>query len=418
MGNFPSLPGFDHTIALMREGYDFLPRRFARLGTDVLEARLLLQKTICVRGREAAALFYDSSKFRRRGAAPRRARVTLFGRGGVQGLDDQAHVERKAMFMRLMDETSIERLVRLFELHWRDAIERWQTRDRVELLTEAREVLTRAVCEWAAVPLPEREVERRAAQLASLIEGAAKIGPRHWRSRLARVQTNAWIMGVIKGVRSRSLRPPPGSPAYVVAWQRERGKLLPARVAAVELINLLRPTVAIARFIAFIGLALHENRGRLDQLQPAWDWSDPQDLEAFVQEVRRYYPFFPFVTAKVRTSFEWRGYQFPRGRRVILDLFGSNHHEGEWEDPEQFRPERFRGRELDPFTLIPQGGGDHHRDHRCAGEWITIAVMVAAARILTSEMSYRVPEQDLRVDHAEFPAGPADGFVIADVRPM
>ena len=30
--------------------------------------------------------------------------------------------------------------------------------DRIVLFTEAREVLCRAVCEWAGVPLPEAEV--------------------------------------------------------------------------------------------------------------------------------------------------------------------------------------------------------------------------------------------------------------------
>ncbi|MFO7562090.1 MAG: cytochrome P450 [Enhygromyxa sp.] len=412
------LPGFDHSIALLREGYDFLPRRFERHGTDLLEARLLLQRTICMQGREAAALFYDSSRFRRRRAAPRRARVTLFGRGAVQGLDGQAHLERKAMFMRLMDEVSIGRFVTLFELHWRDALARWQERGRVELLLGAREVLTRTVCEWASVPLPNAEVERRAEQLAAIVEGSGSIGPEHWRARLARLQVNLWIMGVIKGIRAGQLRPPPGSPAYVVAWQREGGKLLSARLAAVELVNLLRPAVAIDRYIGFAGLALHEHGERLATLEPAWSWEDPQDLEAFVQEVRRFYPFFPFAAAKVRKTFEWRGYRFARGRRVLLDIYGSNRDEREWEDPQQFKPERFRGRAIERFVLIPQGGGDHYRDHRCAGEWLTIAVMMAAVRSLTTQMSYRVPEQDLRVDRGRIPTGPADGFVIEDLQSL
>jgi fatty-acid peroxygenase len=412
MSNIPRLPGLDQTLAVMREGYEFLPRRFARLGTDVLEARLLLQKTICLRGSEAAAVFYDASRFRRRGATPRRTRRTLLGRGGVQGLDGAAHFERKAMFMRLMHPPAIERMVQLFESHWRDAVADWQQRGRIELLAESRKVLLRAVCEWAAVPLPEADVERRSAQLSALIDGAARVGPRHWRARLARVQTNCWIAGVIQRIRSGLLHAPPGSAAYEIAWQRERGRLLSLRVAAVELINVLRPTLAIARFITFAGLALHEHRDRLAAIDPVWDWNDTEDLQAFVQEVRRFYPFFPFVAARVRTTFQWRGYRFPRNRRVLLDIYGSNRHPGDWAQPEEFRPERFRERALDPFTLIPQGGGDHHFGHRCAGEWITIAVMVAAVRNLTTQMRYWVPEQDLRVDLGQIPTQPADGFLI------
>lgn len=400
----------------MREGYEFLPRRFRRLGTEVLEARLLLQRTICMVGRDAAVLFYDSSRFQRRGAAPRRARVTLFGRGGVQGLDDQAHLERKAMFMRLMDEDSIDRLVRLFHLHWRDAIPRWQAQAEVELLTAAREVLTAAVCEWAGVPLSGDQVERRSNQLAALVEGAAAVGPRYWRARLARMQTNRWIINVIRHIRAGLSNPAPGTAAHVIAWQHEGGKLLPARVAAVELINVLRPTVAVARFIVFAALALHEHGHRVEQLEPRWDWNDARDLDAFVQEVRRYYPFFPVVAARVRTTFDWRGRRFQEGRRVLLDLYGTNRDPRYWGDPDEFLPERFRGLDrIDPFALIPQGGGDHHRGHRCAGEAITIALMHETLRILTGMMSYRVPEQDLRIHLGRLPARPAEGFIIDDV---
>jgi fatty-acid peroxygenase len=32
-----------------------------------------------------------------------------------------------------------------------------------------------------------------------------------------------------------------------------------------------------------------------------------------VQEVRRFYPFFPFVSGRVLTEFAWRGHRFARG---------------------------------------------------------------------------------------------------------
>ncbi|WP_338666250.1 hypothetical protein VQH23_25910 (plasmid) [Pararoseomonas sp. SCSIO 73927] len=65
----------------------------------MFEARLLLRRTICMKGPEAAALLCDVDRFGRRGAMPVRIQKTLLGRGGVQGLDDAAHRHRKAMFM-------------------------------------------------------------------------------------------------------------------------------------------------------------------------------------------------------------------------------------------------------------------------------------------------------------------------------
>jgi fatty-acid peroxygenase len=66
--------------------------------------------------------------------------------------------------------------------------------------------------------------------------------------------------------------------------------------------------------------------------------------------------------------------------------------------------------------LVPQGGGAHDTGHRCAGEWVTVAVLVAAVRILTREMSYDVPPQDLRAAARRMPTLPASGLRLAAVR--
>src|SRR3546814_12288022 len=112
------------------------------------------------------------------------------------------------------------------------------------------------------------------------------------------------------------------------------------------------------------------------------DWSSDVCSSGLV---RRFYPFFPAVAALVRREFEWRGYHFPSGRRVILDLYGTNHDARTWNASEAFRPERFREWDESPFNFIPQGGGDHNVNHRCPAEWITIRLMKQASEFLRSE---------------------------------
>ncbi|QBE65514.1 hypothetical protein [Pseudoduganella lutea] len=56
-----------------------------------------------------------------------RLQATLFGRGGMHGLDDKAHAVRKAMFIDLMAPARIERLGELFKEAWRAAASRWGT---------------------------------------------------------------------------------------------------------------------------------------------------------------------------------------------------------------------------------------------------------------------------------------------------
>ncbi len=87
-----------------------------------------------------------------------------------------------------------------------------------------------------------------------------------------------------------------------------------------------------------------------------------------------------------------------------------------WDRPEEFRPDRFRGRDIGAFELIPQGGGDLDQGHRCPGEWTTIELLKVAVRVLAVELDYSVPEQDLRVRLADLPALPVSGFVVTGVR--
>ena len=101
---------------------------------------------------------------------------------------------------------------------------------------------------------------------------------------------------------------------------------------------------------------------------------------------------------------------------MLLDLYGTNRHPDPWEEPDQFRPERFATWEGDPYTLIPQGGGDHHTGHRCPGEWIIIRLMKTAVGLLTRETAYQVPHQDLHVSTSRIPARPRSGSVLR-VRP-
>ncbi|MDS4015313.1 MAG: cytochrome P450, partial [Candidatus Accumulibacter sp.] len=120
------------------------------------------------------------------------------------------------------------------------------------------------------------------------------------------------------------------------------------------------------------------------------------------------------LSLQLRICFHMNG-SCSSGRRVILDLYGTNHDARTWDSPEAFWPERFRAWDGSPFNFVPQGGGDHNADHRCAGEWITIQLMKQASDVLTRRIRYQVPEQDLRIDYSRLPALPQSRFIISRV---
>lgn len=410
----PELPDehlFDSTIALLGDPYRFISRHCKLLQTNAFETRIFLKRTICMSGKNAAELFYDPTRFQRAGSAPEPIRATLLGKGGVQGLDGSEHRHRKEMFMSIMTEQNIKQLSEFSRQCWWRAIENWRKKDEVTLYDELHELLTRAVCKWAGIELQENEVKQRTEELTAMFDAAGAIGVRHLWSRLQRKKAEQWIKGVISEMRTREV-PDLKSPAEIIAWHRDlKGQLLDPQIAAVEILNLLRPTVAVSVFIVQAAHALELNPDCRAKLRT----SDETELENFVQEVRRFYPFFPAVTAKVRETFTWEGHLFEKGVRVLLELYGTNHDPSEWITPEKFWPERFKKWKKNPYGLVPQGGGDHFTNHRCPGEWIAIELMKVAVDFLSRKISYSVPDQDLRINWKRLPAIPRSRFIIKDV---
>jgi fatty-acid peroxygenase len=421
MSNVPRTAAIDSTLLLFRDGYDFIWKRCQRFGSDMFRTRLLGQKAVCIHGRDAARLFYDESKMQRADAVPRRVLTTLFGTTGVQTLDGERHRQRKSAFLALMTNPSLEQLMDGTAQRWREAIRRWERADQVVLFDEAARVLTESVCAWAGVPLGGDDVPRLTRQLVWMIDGSGGAGPRLWKGKLGRALSERWAARAIRDVRTGRLRAAPGSAAVLMAHHRDdvdAMRPLPLRTAAIELLNVIRPTTAVAWYIAFAALGLHAYPEWRDKLarEPFGDGAG-ELTDLFVQEVRRYYPFFPYLGAKARAPFDWHGQHFGKGTLVLLDVYGANNDPSLWSDPEVFRPERFRSWDGDAFGFIPQGGGSVRDGHRCPGEWITMHNIALALHFLTRCMTYEiVPGQDLGYDLHRIPTRPRSGFVIRNVR--
>lgn len=409
----PSDKTLDNSLALLLEGYQFIQNRCRRYESDIFQTRLLGEKVICMSGEEAAKVFYDTERFQRKGAAPKRVQKTLFGENAVQAMDGEAHKKRKLLFMSLMTPERQKSLTDLMIEEWKKSAVRWESKDKVVLFDETQEMLCRAVCQWTGVPLKEEEVAQRASDFGEMVDAFGAAGPRHWRGRQARARAEKWIREVIDNVRSGTLDAPEHTAVYKMAFhQNLDGKPMDTQMAAIELINVLRPIVAIATYITFSALALHDNPEYRKKLQ-----SDDENMNQwFVQEVRRFYPFGPFLGARVRQDFTWKQCLFHKGQLVLLDIYGTNHDPRLWDEPDKFRPERFKDWQGSPFDFIPQGGGDHEKGHRCAGEWVTIEIMKASVDFLAKQLDYTVPSQDLSYSLVRMPTLPKNRFVMSNVR--
>ncbi|WP_245411513.1 cytochrome P450 [Alkalicoccus urumqiensis] len=414
MGKFTRAPrarGLDNTHLLLKEGFTFLSDRHNELKSDIFETRLVGKKALCITGAEAAEKFYDSSLFIRKNAVPSVISQSLLGKG-IHGMDGEDHLHRKRMFLSMMTPERVEDIKDIFLEELDRRAGEWEKMPSIHMYDELREILVRTGCRWGGVPLSDAEAPQRTEEMSLMVDSFGSLG-RMKEGKKARESQEKWLEGIIRDVRSGKLTPHPQTAAYITAHYRTpSGKKLSARDAGIELNNAIRPLLATAYFLVFGLLAMHQFPGEKEKI--AQDQNNYS--HKFSQEVRRYYPFAPAMAAKVRKSFSWRNVEFKKGTLVVLDFYGTNHHRDSWNSPETFQPERFNNWQGSPFSFVPQGGGDHHSGHRCAGEWLTVIVMKAFFRYMSTGLDYHVPEQNLSWSLHRVPTIPEDGFRITNVQ--
>ena len=97
-----------------------------------------------------------------------------------------------------------------------------------------------------------------------------------------------------------------------------------------------------------------------DREPTAADYSALAYTRAVIQETMRLYPpIWGFIRVATKTE-EIGGKEIRPGDRVMLFAYGMHHSPKYWDEPEEFRPERFMGdaaRKRKPYTYLPFGGG-------------------------------------------------------------
>lgn len=412
--------------ALLRHGYGFSPsvRHAAGAGPPsadpAVPVRMLGRSALLVGGPEGVRAFTDTELVRRAGATPKVVGDVLFGQGAVHGLDDEEHRHRKGMFVEALDVASAARLVEDAAGAWAAWTATVGHGHESVVEDEAVRVIGRTVLRWAGIRVPDAEADRVASWFAAEVDGFASVGPAMVRARAARRRSDAWARGLVAAQRAGDLDAPDGSAlALASRWTDVDGRPLPLEVAAVDLQNLLRPAVAVSRFVAFAALDL--------QASPRWAQrvrdehvGGPAHLPmgsrgpvapAVAREVRRRAPFVPLLAAVSRRDQVLLGRPVAQGERVLLDVVGTLRDPLVWEDPLAFDPERFLlGSPPDPDALVPQGGGSVASGHRCPGEDPVLGILaggITALAVLDPE-----PVGPPTVDERRIPARPGDGVRI------
>jgi len=408
--------GLDNTLKVMREGYLYTSNQRERLGANVFETRALGGKSFVVlNGKEGAELFYDNDKIERQGTLPKRVVNTLFGKGAIHTTTGKQHIDRKALFMSLMTEGNLEYVRELTRNYWMANTQHMEEMDEVNVYRESIVLLTRVGTRWAGVQAPESEIEQIATDMDIMIDSFKGLGGAfkgYRSSKAARKRVEDWLEDQVIKTRKGEIHPPKGTALYEFArWTDYEGNQMDSRLCAIDLMNTFRPLIAINRFISYGVLALHKHPEAVEKMKTVKDYP-----YMFSQEVRRFFPFVPFLPGKTKVEVEIDGVTLPADQSLVLDIYGTTHDPKLWDNPNEFNPERFLDWDGSPFDLIPQGGGDYWTNHRCAGEWITVIIMEESFKYFANKIVYDVPEQDMDVNLNSIPGYVNSGMIISNVR--
>ncbi|MDK1389185.1 cytochrome P450 [Sinorhizobium sp. 8-89] len=413
MKAIPQTSSLDSTLALLHEGYAFISNRCDELGTDIFQSRLMLRPVVCMRGEEAARLFYGADGVTRVGAMPWTVLRLLQDKDSVQQLDGEAHRRRKAMFIDIaMDDAAVAALLERFRQHWLVHFEK--RKEDCDLREAANLILTKASADWIGIPPSRRDDVKLARRLALMIDRTGRPGPAAWLALVSRRRLERWLVTIVTALRDGSLEVAEGCALRRISldYGDADGQPMSEEAAAVELLNLLRPIAAISRWVAFVGLALARN----PQWRERFGQGQDDDIDGFVEEVRRLYPFFPFVGARLARSQDWLGYSLPEGSWLLLDLYGTTHDPRLFPSPTNFSPERgLTWRDLD-FRFIPQGGGRPESSHRCPGEKITVEILKETVKLLCGILPLRITPVNADVPLGTIPASPVPAIRVGPDR--
>nr|CAB3468241.1 unnamed protein product [Digitaria exilis] len=113
----------------------------------------------------------------------------------------------------------------------------------------------------------------------------------------------------------------------------------------------------------------------------------------FHETLRRHSPV-PLVPPRfVHENTNLGGYEVPAGTEIIINLYGCNMNKNEWDEPEEWKPERFLGGRFDTvdmYKTMAFGAGRRI----CAGSMQAINISCTAIARFVQDFAWRLKEGD------------------------
>ena len=144
------------------------------------------------------------------------------------------------------------------------------------------------------------------------------------------------------------------------------------------------------------GDALNSSNGQADD-PPSRGTGGDEYMQAVISETLRVRPVVPLVVRVLQAPLRVGARELPAGTRVVPSIYLTNRNPSVYDEPGEFRPERFLeragGRDINPYSWIPFGGGIR----RCIGASFATLEMKLMLQTMLSELAPSLPARGGRL---------------------
>jgi cytochrome P450 family 135 len=133
----------------------------------------------------------------------------------------------------------------------------------------------------------------------------------------------------------------------------------------------------------------HKLERLVAEIDAGGDGAAESYMTAVVNETLRVRPVVPIVARMLTQQLEVDGYALPAGTRVTPSIYLTNRNARVYEDPAEFRPERFEQSAPETFAWIPFGGGIR----RCIGASFAQLEMRLMLATMLAELHPSLPRE-------------------------
>jgi unspecific monooxygenase len=206
--------------------------------------------------------------------------------------------------------------------------------------------------------------------------------------------------------------------SLMMAARDENGQAMSDEELRDELLTILfAGHETTATTLAWAFYQIHQHPDILEKLQHELDslGDNPNPMEiaqlpyltAVTQETLRMYPVIPGLFPRItKSSMKIAGYEFDAETTLMPSIYLVHYREDLYPNPEQFKPERFLGRQYSAWEYLPFGGGSR----RCLGFALAqLEMKLVLATILSKYQLALAEDKPVKVQRRGFTLSPAGG---------